>query len=280
MEQKVIIVTGASSGIGKAIATFLINQGYVVYGLARSVDKMCDLVQMGGRAIFLDLTKEASIVDAIKQIFDKQGRIDILVNNAGYGSYGALETVPIQQAKDEMEVNLFGLARMCQQVIPIMRNQRCGKIINISSIAGKLTSPLGSWYFASKHAVEGLSDSLRQELKPQGIDVVIIEPGGIKSEWAKIAKVHLTETSKGTVYEETAQGVSRFFPFVEHENSDPEVIVSLVNKAICARKPKSRYVGGRLAKPLLFARKVLSDRLFDAAVCYVISSKQKVRLIK
>lgn len=273
MERKVIIVTGASSGIGKAMAESLIKQGHIVYGAARSMNKMQNLVEMGGRAIFLDLTEESTIAGVVKQIFDEQGRIDILINNAGYGSYGALETVPIQQAKEEMEVNLFGLARMCQQVIPIMRNQKCGKIINISSIAGKLSSPLGSWYFASKHAVEGLSDSLRQELKPFGIDVVIIEPGGVKSEWAGIAGKHLTDTSKGTAYEEIARKVNNFFPFVESENSDPKVIVSLVNKAINARKPKTRYIGGKLAKPLLFARKILSDRLFDAAVLYIIGKK-------
>lgn len=266
MNKKVIIVTGASSGIGKTIAESLIKQQHIVYGAARSIDKMQHLLKIGGHVVYLDLTDDASIIEAVDKIIREQGRIDILVNNAGFGSYGALETVPIAQAKAEMEVNVFGLARISQLVIPVMREQNSGRIINISSIAGKLTSPMGCWYFASKHAVEGLSDSLRQELQPFGIDVVLIEPGGTKSDWAKIAKKQLLETAKDTPYFGMAQKVANYYPFVEKENSDPEVIAALVSKAIGTKRPKTRYPGGKLAKPLLFARKILPDRLWDAAV--------------
>ena len=264
--NSVILITGASSGIGKTIAQFLIEKGYIVYGAARSTDKMKDLVSLGGYSLFMDVTDEKTIEKGIQQIITEQGRIDILINNAGYGLYGAFENTTIEQAKAEMEVNLFGLARLTQLVLPIMRKQKKGKIINISSIAGKLTSPLGSWYFASKHAVEGLSDSLRQEVKPFGIDVILIEPGGVKSNWAATAGKHLIDSSKGTPYEEMAEKVVRYFPFIEKENAEPIVIAKLILKAIEAKKAKIRYVGGAYAKLLLFAKKILPDKWFDAAV--------------
>jgi Short-chain dehydrogenases of various substrate specificities len=266
MKKKVIIITGASSGIGKSIAESLIKQGHIVYGAARSINKMQSLLNIGGKIVHLDLTDDNNISEAVQKIIREQGRIDVLINNAGYGLYGAMETTPIQQARSEMEVNVFGLARMCQLFIPVMRMQKSGRIINISSIAGKLTSPLGCWYFASKHAVEGLSDSLRQELKPFGIDVVIIEPGAIRSDWAQTAREHLRKTTQNTPYEKMAQKIGHFFPFVDKDNSDPEIIVDLTNKAIHAKKPKTRYIGGKWARPLLFARKFLPDRVFDAAI--------------
>lgn len=265
-KKKVILITGASSGIGKAIAVNLIRKDYLVYGAARSLDKMEDIVSIGGRSLYLDVTDKESIMQCVNTIVDEQGHIDVLVNNAGYGSYGALENVSMEDARQQFDVNVFGLAQMIKLILPVMRFQRSGKIINVSSIAGKLTSPLGSWYFASKHAVEGLSDSLRQELKQFGIDVIIIEPGGVKSEWAGIAKNHLLKTSENTPYEDLTKKVVNYFPFVEEKNADPETIANLVYKAIKSNNPKTRYVGGYLAKPLLFARKILSDKLFDAAV--------------
>jgi short-subunit dehydrogenase len=264
--EPVILITGASSGIGKEIARFLIEKGYTVYGAARSVDKMTELKALGGHSLYMDVTDDKSMIEGIKVILSEQNRIDVLINNAGYGSYGALEDTPIAQAQAEMNVNVFGLARLTQLVLPVMREQKSGKIINISSIAGKITAPLGSWYYASKHAVEGLSDSLRQEVKPFGIDVIIIEPGGVKSNWASIAAKHLIEFSKGGAYEKLAEKVSRNFPFVEKENANPNVIAHLVHKAIRSKNPKTRYVGGTLAKELLLARKILSDKLLDKAI--------------
>ena len=264
--RKVALITGASSGIGKEIAKTLIRHNYIVYGAARSVEKMVDLVEMGGNIVFLDITNDNSIRECIRNISEKEGRIDILINNAGYGFYGAVETVSLEEARKQIEVNVFGLARMIQLVLPTMHKQKSGKIVNISSIAGKLTSPLGGWYFASKHAIEGLSDSLRQEVKPFGVDVIIIEPGGIQSEWASIAKNHLLNSSQDTVYAELAKKVTDYFPFVEKQNAPPSVISSLVLKAVEAKNPRTRYVGGRLAFPLLLARKILPDKWFDAAL--------------
>lgn len=264
--KQVALVTGASSGIGKSIAEFLINKGLIVYGAARSVDKMAGLSTLGGHALFMDVTDSVSVAAALNTIMEEQGRIDVLVNNAGFGLYGPIEDVSIEDAKKQLDVNVFGLARVTQQVLPIMRKQRAGRIINISSIAGKLTSPLGAWYFASKHAVEGLSDSLRQEVKQFGIDVIVIEPGGVKSEWAHIAREHLIQLSENTPYEQMAKGVANNFPFIDSENADPVVIAELVYKAIAAKRPKTRYVGGARAIELLTAKKLLTDKLYDEAV--------------
>jgi len=263
---KVVLITGASSGIGKEIALYLIQNGYIVYGAARSIEKMADLDKQGGHSLYMDVTNDTSIIAGIEKVMQEQKRIDVLINNAGYGSYGALEDVPIAQAKAEMEVNVFGLARLTQLVLPTMRKQKSGKIINISSIAGKLTSPLGSWYFASKHAVEGLSDSLRQELKQFGINVIIIEPGAVKSDWSLIAGKHLLSFSKGTPYEDMAKKVARNFPFIDKDNAEPITIARLILKAIKAKNPETRYVGGTYAKELLFLRKILPDKIFDKAV--------------
>ncbi len=196
--KKVALVTGASSGIGKESAKLLIENGFTVYGAARRVDKMKDLEQFGIKLLAMDVTVEESMVNGINQILETEKRIDVLINNAGYGSYGALEDVPISEAKYQFEVNIFGLARLTQLVLPSMRKQKSGKIINISSIGGKLGEPHGAWYHATKFAVEGLSDSIRMELKQFGIDVVIIEPGAIITEWNTIARENLIKVSGNT----------------------------------------------------------------------------------
>lgn len=195
MPSNVALVTGASSGIGAATAQRLNGLGYVVYGLARRVDRMAGLDRIGVRTLAVDVTDEQAPVAAIEQIIAEQGRIDVLVNNAGYGSYGALEDVPLSEARYQFEVNVFGLARLIQLVLPHMRRQGSGRIINISSIGGKIYEPLGDWYHAAKFAVEGLSDSLRVELRPFGVDVVIIEPGAIRTEWGAISAQKLRQAS-------------------------------------------------------------------------------------
>ena len=145
---------------------------------------MAELATAGAALLKLDLTDDASIVAAVNAIKSEAGRIDVLVNNAGYGSYGALEDVPLSEGRRQFEVNVFGLARLCQLVLPMMRAQKSGKIVNITSIGGKIWEPLGGWYHATKFAVEGLSDCLRVEVAPFGIDVIVIEPGAIRTEWA------------------------------------------------------------------------------------------------
>ena len=181
--KKIALVTGASSGIGKATALQLIKDGYIVYGAARRVEKMNDIISAGGHAIALDVTDYEQVKSEINSIIQKEGRVDILVNNAGYAVYGPVEEITVEQAKRQFDVNLFGLAEVTKAIIPTMRNQKSGIILNISSVGGKIYTPLGAWYHATKHALEGWSDSLRLELAQFGIDVVIIQPGSIKTEF-------------------------------------------------------------------------------------------------
>ena len=183
MKPQVILITGASSGMGKDAAMHLINQGHIVYGAARRVSNMADIVEKGGHALELDVTNPEQVKSVADKIIEEQGRIDVLVNNAGYAVYGAVEDVSAEDAKRQFDVNLFGLAEMTKAVLPYMRKSKSGKIINISSMGGKMYTPLGAWYHATKHALEGWSDCLRLELKQFGIDVVVIEPGGIATEF-------------------------------------------------------------------------------------------------
>ena len=208
MSDRVALVTGASSGIGEATARRLRAAGFTTYAVARRVDRMAGLAEEGVHTFAMDVTDDASMVAGIHRIVAENGRIDVLVNNAGYGSYGAVEDVPIDEARRQFEVNVFGLARLVQLVVPHMREQKSGRIINISSIGGKFYEPLGAWYHATKFAVEGFSDSLRLELAPFGIHVVIVEPGPIITEWNTLARDNLVETSRGGAYEERAHRVS------------------------------------------------------------------------
>lgn len=260
--NKVALITGASSGMGKDFSLRLLDEGYIVYGAARRIERMSDIEEAGGHTIKMDITNDSSIVATVNQIIKEQRRIDVLINNAGYGSYGAIEDVPIEEAKRQFEVNIFGLARLTQLVLPHMRKNNFGKIINISSIGGKIYSPLGGWYHATKYALEGLSDCLRFETKQFGIDVIIIEPGGIESEWGGITLNAAMERSGSTAYSETAKGYKKIMETFKKQ-APPKVISELVIKALKAKKPKTRYSAGTAAKPMLFMRKILSDRMFD-----------------
>jgi NAD(P)-dependent dehydrogenase (short-subunit alcohol dehydrogenase family) len=261
--KQVILITGASAGMGKEFAKQLLQDGHIVYGAARRLDKMNDIRELGVRVLPMDVTDEASMLKAVDDILRAEGRIDVLINNAGFGSYGAIEDVPMAEARYQLEVNVFGAARLIQLVLPSMRAQRYGRIINISSIGGKIATPFGGWYHASKFALEGLSDSLRSEVAPFGIDVVVIEPGGIKSEWGQIAVTNLEKTSIGTVYGPMAKKFAGGLSAIDSKVPGPDVITRLVKQAIDSKKPKTRYSGGYMAKPALLMRKILSDRMFD-----------------
>lgn len=268
MDKKVVLVTGASSGIGREIAVFLAKHNYKVYGVARRVGKLQELNKLGIETLQMDVTDEDSVKNTVDAIINREGIIDVLVNNAGYGEYGAIEDVSIENARYQMEVNVFGLARITQLVLPYMRKQKSGNIINISSVGGKAANPLGGWYHASKFALEALSDSLRLEVKQFGINVTVIEPGGIKSEWGGIAFGKMMEASKGSVYADYASKMYNFIQKMDQNNSAPEpiVIAELIKKAIETKKPKARYAAGAMAKPLLFMKRYLSDALFDKVI--------------
>jgi len=262
--KKVILVTGASSGMGKDFALELLKRGHLVYGMARRVDRMQDIVEAGGKAVGLDITDEAQIEKAVQQIKEEQGRVDVLINNAGYAVYGTVEEVPIDMARRQFEVNMFGLASLTQKIIPLMREQKSGKIINISSMGGKVYTPMGAWYHATKHALEGWSDCMRLELKPFGIDVVIIEPGGIATEFGDVFAQNLQGDTENGPY---ASSLKKILGTMEEMGTDrlspPSVITNLIIKAVDSAKPKTRYVAGAFAKPMMFMRKYLGDRAFD-----------------
>ena len=263
--KKVILITGASSGIGKATAQLLLEKGHTVYGAARRQEKMKDLEALGVRLLKMDVTEDASMTAGIDQIIREEGRIDVLVNNAGYGSYGALEDVPMSEARYQFEVNIFGLARLCQLVIPYMRKQKSGRIINVSSIGGEAGEPHGAWYHATKFALEGLSDSIRMELRQFGIDVVIIQPGAIKTEWNAIAREQLLKVSGHTAYGKLAHQHARFLQSVDEGTmgSEPIVIAKAIAKSIAAQKPKLRYAVGGGAKIAKFMKRILPDSTHD-----------------
>jgi NAD(P)-dependent dehydrogenase (short-subunit alcohol dehydrogenase family) len=269
MTDKVAIVTGASSGIGAATARELHGAGYIVYAAARRTERMAPLAAAGMRTVAMDLTVEESMTAGIEHALAEAGRIDVLVNNAGYGSFGSLEDVPASEARHQFEVNVFGPARLTQLVLPTMRAQGSGRVVNVSSIGGKIYEPLGDWYHAAKFALEGLSDSLRVELRPFGIDVVVIEPGAIRSEWSGIAAANLRERSATGPYARQAAAMANVLAVYDRRPwliSPPEVVARAVLAAVSARRPKPSYVAGRGAKAILLARRALPDRGFDRAL--------------
>lgn len=263
--QKVILITGASSGMGYEAAKELASQGHTVYGAARRVEKIAPLASEGVRAIKLDVTDEDSCKKAVEKIVREQGRIDVLINNAGYGSYGAIEDVSLDEAHRQFDVNVFGVAALTKAVLPHMRKQHSGTIITTGSMGGRLVSFLGGWYHATKYSVEALSDALRMETKQFGINVVLIEPGCIKTNWGHIAADHLAESAKGGAYEEvatkTAEGMHKLYS--GNMMSDPKVVVRAISRAVNARRPRPRYLIGTGAKPLVFMHAILPTRAFD-----------------
>jgi len=262
--KKVVIVTGASAGIGKATALQLIKEGHTVYGAARRVEKMDELVSAGGKAVAIDLTRHEQVHTEIQKIIETEGRIDVLVNNAGYAVYGAIEEVSYEQAKQQLEVNLFGLAEATKAVLPAMRSQKSGTIVNVSSIGGKVYGPLAAWYHASKFGLEGWSDTLRLEVSQFGINVVVIQPGVIKTEFSEAMDQKLTQDSSSP-YKDLEHIALKM---IENTNkpgqySEPIVIANTISKAINSKNPKTRYAAGKMAKQTLLARKMLSDKAFD-----------------
>jgi NAD(P)-dependent dehydrogenase (short-subunit alcohol dehydrogenase family) len=268
MTARIALVTGASSGIGEATARKLHALGYVVYGAARRVDRMEELAADGIRTIAMDVTDDDSLRAGVDRILSETGRIDVLVNNAGYGSYGAVEDVPLDEARYQFEVNVFGAARLIQLVLPGMRAQRSGTIVNISSMGGRIYTPLGGWYHGTKFALEALSDCLRLEAKPFGVDVVVIEPGSIQTEWGDIAASNLRKVSADGPYARRADAMAASMASEANarRNSPPTVIADAIGKAVTARRPRTRYTAGFAAKPLITLRRVLPDRAFDALI--------------
>ena len=264
--EKVILITGASSGIGFDATQALAKQGHRIYAAARRLELMEPLKALGAQIIKMDITDEASMQKGVEAVIQAEGRIDVLVNNAGYGFFGAIETVPMEEARRQLEVNVFGLARLTQLVLPYMRRQKSGRIVNTSSIAGKMVFYMGGWYNVTKYSVEAFSDALRMEMRPFGIDVVMIEPGAIKTDWGIIAAKHLKEASAGTAYEAAGSQWADNMAWFYKTNmlSSPAVITKAICKAVNSRRPKARYCRGRFSVVGRIGHALLPARWWDA----------------
>lgn len=268
--SKAVLISGCSTGIGRVTAAHLAAKGWTVYATARRPDSISDLAQKGCKLLALDVCDEASIRAAVDAVEKAEGAVGVLINNAGYGQEGPIEEVPMEQIRKQFETNVIGLTRLTQLALPGMRRQGWGKIVNLSSMGGKLTFPGGGFYHATKHAVEALSDALRFEVRPFGIDVVVIEPGPIKTEFGATA-VH----SLGCA-QDTASPYAAFNALVAQRIREayegpmammaagPEAVAQVIEKAITARKPKTRYPVTVAARFLMGLRRWLPDRAFDA----------------
>ncbi|MFE0155929.1 oxidoreductase [Nonomuraea sp. NPDC059007] len=270
MAAQVCLVTGASSGIGHATALEFLRAGHIVYGAARRSHLMGAIREAGGHALQMDVTKEEDRQRAVRTILDEHRRIDVLVNNAGAVVHGAAEDTPLEMARDAFEVNVFAPARLVQLVLPHMRRRRSGTIVNVSSIGGELALPLGAWYYASKHALEAFSDTLRMETRQFGIEVVVIQPGIIKTDFESGTARQLREISGDGPYRQMAEAMAGAAEAQVGHQSDqasaPGVVATAILRAVESDRPETRYVVGWQAEALLNLKKSLSDREFDARV--------------
>jgi NAD(P)-dependent dehydrogenase (short-subunit alcohol dehydrogenase family) len=271
--SKAVLITGCSSGIGHATADHLAARGWTVYASARRADSIADLAESGCRTLALDVTDEDSMRAALAAVEDAEGAVGALVNNAGYSQSGAIETLPPELLVAQFETNVFGLVRMCQLVLPGMRRQGWGRIVNVSSMGGKLTFPGGGAYHGTKHAVEALSDALRFEVRGFGIDVVVIEPGLIKTRFGETAAGSIdagdADAADDDPYAEFNAAVGAATAEVydgplARLGGGPETVARAIERAISSRRPKTRYKVTPSARLALAQRRLLPDRAWDA----------------
>jgi NADP-dependent 3-hydroxy acid dehydrogenase YdfG len=271
--SKAVLITGCSSGIGHATAKRLAEKGHTVYATARRVESLADLAAAGCKTLALDVTDEASMTAAVDAVEAAEGAVGALVNNAGYSQSGAVETVPMEKVRAQFETNVFGLVRMCQLVLPGMRRQGYGRIVNISSMGGRLVFPGGGAYHGTKYAVEALSDALRFEVRGFGVDVSIIEPGLITTEFGNTAADSLggtgDEMDPDDAYAKFNGNVGAATKAVydgpmRHLGGGPDTVAKAIEKAITSGRPKTRYVVTPSARLALFNRKLMPDRAWDA----------------
>lgn len=261
--KKVVIVTGSASGIGKATCQLLVSKGYIVYGGDIQTEKNKYLDSIGGHAFVLDVTKEEQVKAGVDKVIKEQGRIDVLYNNAGFGIMATAEETTLEDAQKLMDVNVYGYVRMIKAVLPYMRQQKSGRIINTTSMGGKIYFPLASWYHASKHALEGWLDVLRLEVKEFGISVVIIEPGFINTNFYSVSGAYGQKYSQNSAY---GHLFGPIFKAKRPKMSEPIVIAKVVEKAIIKKRPKTRYVKGKNGKLLIWMRNTFGDKFYDRLI--------------
>ncbi len=268
--SKAILITGCSTGIGRATALRLVRAGHTVYATARRAESIADLADAGAQTLALDVTDEASMVAAVERVVGEQGAVGALVNNAGYSQSGAVETLAMSDLRRQFETNVFGLVRMCQLVLPGMRQRQWGRIVNISSMGGMFTFPGGGAYHATKHAVEALSDALRFEVKDFGVDVVVIEPGLIRTNFAATAAAELEAddgpyASFNAFVAESTESVYAKGPLARL-GGGPDAVAKAIQKAITATRPPIRMKVTPSAHLLIGLNSLMSDRMWDRFV--------------
>ena len=268
--SKAVLITGCSTGIGRATAELLAGHGWTVYASARRLETVRDLAERGCKPLALDVCDDASMTAAVDQVVAAEGAIGVLVNNAGYGQEGPVEEVPMAEVRRQFETNVFGLTRLTQLALPGMRRQGWGKIVNLSSMGGKLTFPGGGFYHATKHAVEALSDALRFEVRGFGIDVIVIEPGPIKTRFGdtavgSIGAADVTGSPYAGFNAVLAKRIREAYegPMAAMA-AGPEAVARVIETAITASRPKTRYPVTLAARSLMAIRRWLPDRAFDA----------------
>lgn len=276
--SKAVLITGCSSGIGQATARRLAAGGWTVYATARRPESIADLEAAGCRTLALDVTDEDSMVAAVRTVEETHGAVGVLINNAGYSQSGAIETVPLEAVRRQFETNVFGLARLTQLVLPKMRDQRWGKVVNLGSMGGKLVFPGGGWYHATKHALEAVSDALRFEVRGFGIDVILLEPGLITTEFGNAAVASMSEVD-GDATTAAAAGADPYAKFnatvgaatagaydgpLRLLGAGPDKVAKVIEKSIRKRRAPTRVTITPSAKLSIPSRRLMPDRMWDA----------------
>ena len=262
---RTVLITGASSGIGLASANRLIDRGWRVFAAAWRFEMMEPLRQRGAEILPLDLASESSRRNLADVIASRVGGLDALVNNAGFGNVGPVETMALDQVRAMFEVNLFGLIGLTQLLLPPMREKRHGRIVNVSSIAGKFVTPGAGWYGASKHALEGISDALRLELHRFGVQVVLIEPGLIRTGFETVADESMQKQCADPVWGSMMRRVSSSWAEGFRKGSSPDVVARTISKVLEVDQPKARYRCGSESDAVLVHR-FMPTKLWDAFV--------------
>lgn len=270
--SRAVLVTGCSTGIGRATAHRLAAAGWTVYATARRPEQLADLAHAGCRTLTLDVTDESSMAAAVAAVEEAEGAVGVLVNNAGYSQSGAIETVPLPAVRRQFETNLFGAVRLIQLVLPAMRRQRWGRIVNLSSMGGRMTFPGGGYYHATKYALEAISDALRFEVRGFGVDVVVIEPGIIRTEFSRAAVASMEEATsvagdgpydrfEVSVAASTVRTYER--GLLARLGGEPDDVARAIERAITVRRPRPRYLVTPSARLMVATRAVLPDRAWD-----------------
>ena len=268
-----VLISGCSSGIGAATAETLVRAGHTVYATARRTETLAGLEALGCHALALDVTSEDSMIAAVKAVEADHGKVGTLINNAGYGEYGPIEEADLDRVRTMFETNVFGLARLTQLVLPAMRRSRSGRIVNIGSMGGRITFPVGGFYHASKYAVEAISDALRIEVRPFGIDIILVEPGLIRTNFEsrvnESLEMAIPPHGEDTAYADllatndknTASGYAN-----DLMTTSPEAVAAVILRAVESARPRSRYVVTSAAKALINLRRFGGDRVWDATM--------------